>query len=68
MTLQVKLDCLGCLACWGFVIYWTPKPNMIRGPVVMADDYQLKYVGMVALAIGAAVLFLGLVGLIVNLS
>ncbi len=39
-----------------------------RGPVVMADDYQLKYVGMVAAVIGGVVLFLGLVGLIVNLS
>ncbi len=39
-----------------------------RGPVVMADDYQLKYVAMVAGAIGAAVLFLGLVGLIANIS
>ncbi len=34
----------------------------------MADDYQQKYVGMVALAIGGVVLFLGLVGLIANLS
>ncbi len=33
----------------------------------MADDYQQKYVGLVALAIGGVVLFLGLVGLIVNL-
>ncbi len=39
-----------------------------RGPAVSADDYQLKYVGMVALVIGGVVLFLGLVGLIVNLS
>ncbi len=39
-----------------------------RGPAVSADDYQLKYVGMVALVIGGVVLLLGLVGLIVNLS
>ena len=39
-----------------------------RGPVVMAEDYQQKYVGMVAAVIGGVVLFLGLVGLIVNLS
>ena len=39
-----------------------------RDPVVMADDYQLKYVAMVAGAIGAAVLLLGLVGLIANIS
>ena len=39
-----------------------------RGPVAMADDYQLKYVVMVAGAIGAVVLLLGLVGIIVNLS
>jgi hypothetical protein len=39
-----------------------------RGPVAMADDYQLKYVVMVAGAIGAVVLLLGLVGLIYNLS
>ncbi len=34
----------------------------------MADDYQQKYVGMVAAVIGAVVLLLGLVGLIANLS
>ena len=34
----------------------------------MADDYQQKYVGMVAAVIGGVVLLLGLVGLIVNLS
>jgi hypothetical protein len=39
-----------------------------RGPAVMADDYQQKYVAMVAAIIGGVVLFLGLVGLIVNLS
>ncbi len=39
-----------------------------RGPVVMAEDYQQKYVGMVAAVIGGVVLFLGLVGIIVNLS
>ena len=39
-----------------------------RGPVVKADDYQLKNVVMVAGAIGAVVLLLGLVGIIVNLS
>jgi hypothetical protein len=37
-------------------------------PVVMAEDYQQKYVGMVAAVIGGVVLFLGLVGIIVNLS
>ncbi len=39
-----------------------------RGPAVMADDYQQKYVAMVAAIIGGVVLFLGLVGLISNLS
>ncbi len=39
-----------------------------RGPVAMADDYQQKYVGLVSAVIGGVVLFLGLVGLIVNLS
>ncbi len=39
-----------------------------RGPVVMADDYQQKNVAMVAGVIGAVVLFLGLVGLIANIS
>ncbi len=34
----------------------------------MADDYQQKYVGLVAAVIGGVVLLLGLVGLIVNLS
>ena len=33
----------------------------------MSDDFQIKYVGMVALAIGAVVLLLGLVGLITNI-
>jgi hypothetical protein len=37
-----------------------------RGPVVMAEDYQQKYVGMVAVVIGGVVLFLGIVGIIVN--
>ncbi len=36
--------------------------------VVMAEDYQQKYVAMVAAVIGGVVLFLGLVGIIVNLS
>ena len=35
---------------------------------MMADDYQPKYVVMVAGVIGAVVLLLGLVGLIYNLS
>ncbi len=39
-----------------------------RGPVEMADDYQQKYVAIVAGVIGGVVLFLGLVGLIVNIS
>ncbi len=39
-----------------------------RGPAVSADDYQLKYVGLVATIIGGVILLLGLVGLIVNLS
>jgi len=34
----------------------------------MAEDYQQKYVVMVAAVIGGVVLFLGLVGIIVNLS
>ncbi len=34
----------------------------------MADDYQLKNVAMVAGVIGAVVLFLGLVGLLANIS
>jgi len=34
----------------------------------MADDHKLKYVVMVAGAIGAVVLLLGLVGIIANLS
>ena len=34
----------------------------------MADDYQLKNVAKVAGAIGAVVLFLGLVGLIANIA
>ncbi len=34
----------------------------------MAEDYQQKYVGMVALVIGGVILFLGFVGIIVNLS
>jgi hypothetical protein len=38
------------------------------GRVVTTDDYQLKYVGIVATIIGAVVLFLGFVGLIINLS
>jgi hypothetical protein len=33
----------------------------------MSDDFQLKYVGMVAGVIGGVVLLLGLVGLITNI-
>ena len=36
-------------------------------PVVMAKDFDLKYVGIVAAIIGAVVFLLGLVGLFVNL-
>ncbi len=39
-----------------------------RGPVAMSDEFQPKYVAMVAGVIGAVVLFLGLVGLIANIS
>ncbi len=39
-----------------------------RGSVVMADDFQPKYVAMVAGVIGGVVLLLGLVGLIANIS
>ena len=39
-----------------------------RGPVAMSEDYQLKYVGLVATLIGAVVLLLGFVGLYLNLS
>ncbi len=52
----------------GFCYILDAETEHERGPVVMADDYQLKYVGMVAAIIGGVVLFLGLVGLIVNLS
>ena len=34
----------------------------------MSEDYQLKYVGLVATLIGAVVLLLGFVGLYLNLS
>ena len=36
-------------------------------PAVMAEDFDQKYVGIVAAIIGAVVLLLGLVGLLVNL-
>ena len=62
------LDCLGLFALVGFCYILDAETEHERGPVVMADDYQLKYVGMVAAIIGGVVLFLGLVGLIVNLS
>ena len=68
LTLQVKLDCLGVFGLVGFRYILDGETEHGRGPVVMADDYQLKYVVMVAGAIGAVVLFLGLVGLIANIS
>ena len=34
----------------------------------MSDDFQLKYVGLVAGIIGGVVLVLGLIGLFINLS
>ncbi len=39
-----------------------------REPVVMSDDFQLKYVGVVAGIIGGVVLVLGFIGLYLNLS
>ena len=39
-----------------------------RGSVAMAHDFEHKYVGLVALIIGAVVLVLGIGGLILNLS
>ncbi len=36
-------------------------------PVVMAEDFDQKYVGIVAAIIGAVVLLLGFVGLFVSL-
>jgi hypothetical protein len=36
--------------------------------VTMAEDFDHKHVGLVATIIGATVLFIGLLGLIVNLS
>ena len=60
-------DRLGCLVRWIWFILDT-ETEYERGPLVMSEDYQLKYVGIVATIIGAAVLLLGFVGLIVNLS
>ena len=67
-TLQVELNCLGVFALVGFRYIRVAETEHGRGPVAMSDDFQIKYVGMVALAIGAVVLFLGLVGLIANIS
>ena len=39
-----------------------------RGPVAMSDDFQNKYVVIVAGIIGGTVLLIGLAGLIINLS
>ena len=39
-----------------------------RGRVVSTDDFDLKYVAIVASIIGAVVLILGFVGIIINLS
>ncbi len=38
------------------------------GALVMAHDFEQKYVGMVASIIGAVVLVLGIGGLVFNLS
>ncbi len=62
------MDCLGLFALVEFRYIRDAETEHKRGPVVMADDYQLKYVAMVAGAIGAVVLLLGLVGLIANIS
>ena len=67
-TLQVELDCLGVFGLAGFRYILDGETEHERGPVAMADDYQLKYVARVAGVIGAVVLFLGLVGLIANIS
>ena len=66
-TLQVELNCLGVFALVGFRYIRVAETEHGRGPVAMSDDFQIKYVGMVALAIGAVVLLLGLVGLITNI-
>ncbi len=68
LTLQVKLDCLGVFGVVGFRYILDAETEHERGPAVMADDYQLKNVGLVAAIIEGVVLFLGLVGLIANLS
>ena len=39
-----------------------------RGRVVSTDDFDLKYVAIVASIIGAVILILGFVGIIINLS
>ena len=38
------------------------------GSIVMANDFEQKYVAMVATIIGGAVLVLGIAGLLFNLS
>ncbi len=39
-----------------------------RGRIVTTNDFELKYVAIVASIIGAVILILGFVGLFINLS
>ncbi len=63
---QVRL--FGVFGLVGFRYILDAETEHERGLVAMAEDYQQKYVGLVAAVIGGVVLFLGLVGIIVNLS
>ncbi len=67
-TLQAELNCLGVFAWVGFRYIRVAETEHGRGPLAMSDDFQIKYVALVALIIGGVVLFLGLVGLITNIS
>ncbi len=52
----------------GFRIYQTLDSEYEWVPIVMAEDFEPKYVGLVAAIIGIVVLLLGFAGVVVNLS
>ncbi len=63
------------IAALGWVVAWFGRGSSIRGsetkyewgPAEMAEEFEHKYVGLVATIIGLVVVLLGFVGIYMNL-
>ena len=63
------------IAALGWIVVWFGRGSSIRsseteyeqGPAEMAEEFEHKYVGLVATIIGLVVVLLGFVGLYVNI-